>query len=329
MSNPPILGQDNGVGYGVEGTSTNGTGVRAAAGKPSILIEQRYPPPPPPRAAVYAQHYDTGWGVFGASASGPGVFGESASAEGVHGKSFGTAGVVGECARAYGMQATGSTGIVATGSGIGVWAISNNNDALFATTGSGTAVHAHATNGRAGFFQGDVEIAGNLSKSGGGFKIDHPLDPANKYLVHSFVESDERKNVYDGAATLNAKGEAEVRLPKWFDALNGEVRYQLTAIGAPAPNLHVARGVRGNAFRIAGGKPKMKVCWQVTAARKDKWAKANPLSVEEKKTGKDRGRYLHPRLQGKPEKLGIGEARRPEAPAPGQGTGGGSEKGGR
>src|SRR5262249_53957102 len=130
---------------------------------------------------------------------------------------------------------------------------------------------------------GDANIAGTLSvtgpihKFGGGFRIDHPTDPANKYLTHSFVESPDRKNVYDGVAVLDAKVEAAVKLAVWFQALTRDFRYQLTAIGAPGPNLHIARGVAGNLFKIAGGKPKMKVSWQVTGIRKDRWAQKNRI----------------------------------------------------
>jgi len=37
-------------------------------------------------------------------------------------------------------------------------------------------------------FQGDLHVNGFLSKSGGAFRIDNPLDPLHKYLSHSFVE---------------------------------------------------------------------------------------------------------------------------------------------
>ncbi|HWL92462.1 MAG TPA: hypothetical protein VNT79_02920, partial [Phycisphaerae bacterium] len=43
--------------------------------------------------------------------------------------------------------------------------------------------------GHAAQFLGNVDVIGEVSKDGGSFKIDHPLDPANKYLKHSFVES--------------------------------------------------------------------------------------------------------------------------------------------
>ena len=113
------------------------------------------------------------------------------------------------------------------------------------------AVYGESSFGLAGQFVGSVNISGTLTKGGGSFKIDHPLDPANKYLSHSFVESPDMMNVYNGNVTLDDSGEAWVALPDWFDALNRDFRYQLTAIGAPAPNLYVATKVSGNRFRIA------------------------------------------------------------------------------
>ena len=81
------------------------------------------------------------------------------------------------------------------------------------------------------YFDGDVDVLGTLSKSSGSFKIDHPLDPANKYLYHSFVESPDMKNIYDGNVTTDGSGTAIVTMPAWFEALNTDFRYQLTVIG--------------------------------------------------------------------------------------------------
>jgi hypothetical protein len=150
-----------------------------------------------------------------------------------------------------------------------------------------------------------VRVTGTLSKGAGSFKIDHPLDPENMYLYHSFVESPDMMNVYNGNVTLDAKGEAVVTLPDWFQALNKDFRYQLTAIGAPGPNLYVAEKVKGNRFRIAGGTPGMEVSWQVTGIRHDPYAEKNRIPVEEAKTGADKGRYLHPTEWGKPDSLGV------------------------
>jgi hypothetical protein len=113
------------------------------------------------------------------------------------------------------------------------------------------------------------------------------------------------KNVYDGVARLDEDGAAWVELPEWFEALNGDFRYQLTAVGGSAPNLHVAEEVSENRFKIAGGEEGMKVCWQLTGSRKDPWAAANPFVVEEDKPEEDRGRYLDPSLYDAPEEQRV------------------------
>ncbi len=98
-------------------------------------------------------------------------------------------------------------------------------------TSTATGVLAGSASGFAAWFNGNVDVDGNLSKAGGSFKIDHPLDPSNKYLYHSFVESPDMKNIYDGNVTTNGNGDAVVTLPKWFETLNRDFRYQLTVIG--------------------------------------------------------------------------------------------------
>lgn len=161
-----------------------------------------------------------------------------------------------------------------------------------------------AVQGRS-LLNGNVNVVGTLSKSAGGFKIDHPLDPANKTLTHSFVESPDMMNIYSGIVTLDGNGEAWVSLPDWFEALNKEFRYQLTAIGGPLPNLHVATEVSKSRFKIAGGKSGGKVSWQVTGIRHDAYAEAHRLPVEEAKAKEDRGFYLHPDLFKQPEEKSI------------------------
>jgi hypothetical protein len=184
------------------------------------------------------------------------------------------------------------------------------------------ALYAGSSFGLAAWLNGEVTVSGRLIKAGGGFKIDHPLDPANKYLYHSFVESPDMKNVYDGVVALDDSGEAEIELPDWFGALNKDFRYQLTAIGAPGPNLHIAEEISDGVtnysnsnsssnsnnksrFKIAGGTSGMKVSWQVTGIRKDPWANAHRIQVEEDKPAKERGYYIYPDLYGKAAEKGI------------------------
>jgi hypothetical protein len=241
-------------------------------------------------------------GVKGTSTNGEGVWGTSTNAEGVYGTSSTGVGVRGTSFQVgvQGIGIGGATGVAGvTQRGVGVLGI------------------AQERTGRAGMFEGNVDIlggdifnlgnafvtgnlkgarvitgsalvlaeiiAGTVIAGTKFFRIDHPLNPKNKFLVHASVESAEMKTFYDGVVTLDKSGKATVRLPKWFEALNKDFRYQLTPIGAPGPNLHIAEGVTRNRFKIAGGAPSMKVCWQVTGIRQDKFAKDHPLSVEQDK----------------------------------------------
>jgi trimeric autotransporter adhesin len=161
-------------------------------------------------------------------------------------------------------------------------------------------------------FSNDVTVEGDLYVNKDffvfgtkNFRIDHPLDPTNKYLKHSVIESSEVLNQYSGNAVLDAKGEARVEFPAWFEAINIDFRYQLTAVGAPGPNLYVAEEVKDNAFKIAGGTPGTKVSWQVTARRNDPYMRAHPYVVEQDKPENERGYYTDPSLYGAPKERGI------------------------
>jgi hypothetical protein len=118
------------------------------------------------------------------------------------------------------------------------------------------------------------------------------------------VESTDRLNIYNGYITLDYKGEGWVKLPVWFEPLNKEFQYQLTPIGKPAPNLHIAQEISENRFKIAGGNANMKISWQVTGVRQDVYAKAHPLQVEVDKDESKKGTYLHPIEHGLGEERG-------------------------
>jgi hypothetical protein len=207
-------------------------------------------------------------------------------------------GLVGQAIQLNGVQGTSysstSSGVYGqnlSGSGYGV---------AGRASVSGTAVYGDLTSastGYAGYFNGRVHVNGVLSKTAGTFKIDHPQDPANKFLVHSFVESPDMKNIYDGVVLLGINGEACVALPSYFEALNSDYRYQLTPIGAPA-NLYVSSEVSQNRFCIAGGSAGLKVSWQVTGIRIDAWAVRNRIQVEVPKAPDEAGKYLNPEVFG-------------------------------
>lgn len=185
------------------------------------------------------------------------------------------------------------------------------------TSGSSYAgyfeVQSGSTTGEAyaGYFDGHVHVSGTLTKTAGSFKIDHPLDPENKYLQHSFVESPDMMNVYNGNVILDAQGEAWVDLPEYFEALNSDFRYQLTCIGGFA-QVYIAEEVSNNQFKIAGGEQGMKVSWQVTGIRQDAWAETNRIEVEVEKEEDVKGSYLNPEVFGYDETRSVEYARHPE-----------------
>jgi hypothetical protein len=166
------------------------------------------------------------------------------------------------------------------------------------------------SSGVAGDFSGDVTVEGTLSKSGGSFKIDHPLDPANKYLYHSFVESPDMMNIYNGNVVTDSDGAAIIPLPEWFETLNRDFRYQLTVIGQFAQAI-VSTKVSNHQFSIKTDKPNVEVSWQVTGIRQDAWANQHRIPVEEQKDTRERGHYIHPELYGAPEEASVAWARHP------------------
>jgi len=184
---------------------------------------------------------------------------------------------------------------------VGVMGVANANY-TFGVIGAATP---GKTGNYAGYFGGNVIVNGNLVKASGSFKIDHPLDPANKYLSHSFVESPDMMNIYNGNVVLDGSGEATITMPEWFEALNKDFRYQLTAIGRPSPNLYIAKEISGNKFRIAGGSSGAKISWTVTGIRHDAYANAHRIRVEEVKQGAERGKYMAPEVFGKTAQQGI------------------------
>lgn len=190
----------------------------------------------------------------------------------------------------------GVAGITTGNNGIGVFGY---------TTGVGGAAVGvlGRTDGQgwAGFFEGNVGVAGTMAANTKQFVIDHPAKPAEAYLVHGCVESDDYRNLYDGVVTLDGEGRAVVDLPPWFEVLNADFRYQLTAVGAAMPGLHVANEIKQARFTIAGGAPGARVSWQVTGRRIDPAATAARFDVVRPKTPAERGRYLNPELYDRPE----------------------------
>lgn len=183
--------------------------------------------------------------------------------------------------------------------GVGMGSAGSNYSISVYGDNAGTASYNYA-----GYFNGDVHVGGTFSKSAGTFKIDHPLDPANKYLVHSFVESPDMMNIYNGNIVTDAQGMAVVHLPGYFEAENIDFRYQLTVIGEFAHAI-VKEKISDNQFVIMTDKAYIEVSWQVTGIRNDAYAQEHRVVPEVDKQGVEKGRYLHPGLYGKSKSEGM------------------------
>jgi hypothetical protein len=293
-TSPAIEGRHKGSGAGVTAISKDADGVYAASGGTY-------------KSGVYGSASElTGYGVAGRNTNFNNCFG-ALGARPVHDENrIFPCGVYGRTS-AVTDEGVGSIGVWGKADPfpcVGVLAESDHYTALEAicidSVNNPGADWLHA-----GHFQGNVGVAGQLWAYAKNCKVDHPLDPANKYLVHACVESSERLNIYRGSVTLNTRGEATVRLAKWTQAFNGEFEYQLTPIVGSAPDLHIAEQIKDGRFRIAGGRAGQRVSWQATGVRADAYARAHPLRVEVPKRASDRGKYLNPIEHGKSEKQRI------------------------
>ncbi|MFD7258476.1 hypothetical protein [Streptomyces sp. NPDC059874] len=286
------VGEGNGVtGFvgsqtGVVGSSVRGTGVHGSSQGIGVVGENISGRGAAPGVLGTSEE---GPGVRGRSDKWTGVFGTSGTGPGVRGQSDTGAGV-------SGLSTVDSSGVdglnFSAQSGVGVSGTSILGTGVYGLSFAGTGVYGQSRDGYAGDFAGDVRVSGSLSKGGGGFEIDHPLDPRHMMLAHSFVESPEMLNVYSGTVTTDEAGTAEVALPDYFEALNQDYRYQLTVIGEFAQAI-VGDEVRDNRFTIRTDRARIRVCWQVTGVRRDRWAEAHRITVE---STKPEPGYRHPEV---------------------------------
>ena len=166
---------------------------------------------------------------------------------------------------------------------------SDGNGAVSLYTNAGERVRATDAGATV---SGNLTVTGAISAATKNFKIDHPLDPLNKTLTYTSVESPEMLNIYNGNAVTDGKGEAIVQMPAYFAALNRDFRYQLTVIGTFAQAI-VGEEITNNRFVIRTDKPNVKVSWQVTGVRRDKFADENRPAAEQNKAAAERGRCLY------------------------------------
>jgi len=210
-----------------------------------------------------------------------------------------------------GLGGIGVNGQTTNGQLVGVYGqnlntgIINNNIGVLGSSNTGAGVWGENLDGSYFGVYSNGELGASGLKS---FMIDHPADPANKYLKHFSMESDEVLNVYRGNIILDNSGEALVTLPTYFQSVNRNFSYHLTAIGSAAPGLFVKEEVQGNnSFKIAGGNPGQKVSWMLQAERNDPYLQHYPekrLTEVNKRPG-EKGTYLRPEIYGQPASKGV------------------------
>lgn len=260
-------------------------------------------------AAIFGLTYGNGYGIRGdvdAGSSGEAaVYGQNNRTTGGHGiMGLGVNGVVGQSNDVDGFGSYGFN-YSATDPGIGTY-----GGGITGIAGQSTDLSLSY-----GLYSYDdcgiynhLDVGGNLYAGGTkSFRIDHPNDPDNKFLVHFSIESNEVLNIYRGTSELDNNGMAEIELPTYFEDINTNVSYQLTPVGAAMPNLFVSSEINNNRFSVAGGVPGAKVSWTIVAERNDKLLRENPemKNDEPTKKGRYKNKYVHPNLYMKNNKDGF------------------------
>ncbi len=303
-----VLGSSSN-GQGVYGSSSNGQGVYGTSTSSDGVFGQS-------DSSSGVIGYSNTWkgvaglstssdGVYGEATTGSGVLGHSTNWKGAAGISVNEDGVYGESAHGNGVKGHSTTfGVVGESTGgvlnAGVLGTSDNAVGVWGTSTNGAGVYGASTNNAAGYFQGNVTITGTCTGCLGLSKMDDPLDPANKYLYQSAVESPDMMNIYNGNVTTDANGEAVVTLPDYFESLNRDFRYQLTPVGQFAQAI-VWQEIKDNRFVIKTDKPGVKVSWMVTGIRNDPYSQQHAVTPEVDKPAGEQGTYLHPGAYGQPD----------------------------
>jgi hypothetical protein len=316
-----VLGEavaTDGINYGVYGqsNSTSGTGVYGVA---ILNTGTTY--------GVYGQsNSPAGRAVYGlstntSSGGGDAVFGQASSTAGRGTVGYATAGsgtTYGMWGQADSTNGRGVFGYAPAGTGLtyGVWgqADSTNGRGVFGYAPAGTGL-TYGVFGQAGLNGWAVFALGDMGATGlKPFRIDHPTDPENKYLLHYATESPYPQNFYSGNTVTDGSGYAWVQLPEYFADVNANYKYQLTVIGKVFAQAIVAEEIVGNRFQIQTSAPGVKVSWRVEADRNDPYVRfKKPRDVVAKQVP-ERGTYQHPELYGQPAERGMNF--RPQAERP-------------
>ena len=253
-------------------------------------------------SAVVGNTDGAAYGVSGQADAGSttaaAVYGSNLRTTGGHGVlGIGVNGAVGQTSysQGYGVYGENFDAVAPLGNGVGVagkgyWGVVGEDRYLGAILGA----YGVFSNG---------DFGGSGAKY---FVIDHPQDPANKYLRHACIESNEILNMYRGNASFESNGEAIVTLPGYFEEININYSYHLTPVGKYAP-LFIKSKIKDGKFVVAGGEAGMEVSWTVYAERNDPYLQNFPdrktMSYDKEEWNK--GKYLRPELYGQKDEKRI------------------------
>ncbi len=315
-----------GLNYGVYGLSSSPTGfaVYGLSGADSgNAVGVRGDTTSSSGRAVVGNALDTGAGVsFGgyftsATISGRAIYGEATGTLSInYGGVFTSAGLGGYGIRAENTNtgASPSYGVYGEANGssqsYGGYFLSSGTASrgVYGLSTSATGItygvrgQTSSATGFGVYSVGDTGASGTKS-----FVIDHPEDPANKYLRHYSAEGPVPFNIYNGEITTDSKGFAMVQLPDYYASINKNAKIQLTVIDESEDfvMVKVVKRVQNGQFQIRTSKPNVEVFWEVKAERNDAWVQAHPPKVEYAKEGLERGKYQHPELYGMPKQMGM------------------------
>ncbi|MBS1722086.1 MAG: hypothetical protein JSS66_03655 [Armatimonadetes bacterium] len=230
-----------------------------------------------------------GFGTSGTGVQGSGKFtgvggfcttGSVANSTAVVGEAF-SAGAIGG---GFDTSQPGGTGLRGTFSGA-------------QSVGTGIKGRNLGLSGFAVFAEGALGASGTKS-----FVIDHPFDPEHKTLSHFCTEGEEPLNVYRGSIVTDTNGNAEVRLPDYFEEINTAPTVQLTVADNSSDwvMVKVTREVSRGSFELRTSKPRTKVYWRVEARRNDRWVRKHGAQVETIKPRAQWGTYIEPDLYNQP-----------------------------
>ena len=166
--------------------------------------------------------------------------------------------------------------------------IKGSNHCIYTNSSATISFDINSTRGR--FYQA-LTVDGTVTKGGGSFKIDHPLESKKDTynLYHSFVESPKADLIYRGKVTLT-DGYATVNIDTAADMSEGTFEVLVKDVQCFTTNENgwnfVKGTISGNILTIESDNTNCndEISWMVIGERNDKWFRESTMVDENGKT---------------------------------------------